>query len=88
MLLVLVKLVSEVTPNAHIAVPVSVTREVERIANANGATIVWTKRADAQLMEVASEGSVAFAGSPGKYIRLTSRVRTPRASTEIRMCGA
>jgi mannose-1-phosphate guanylyltransferase/phosphomannomutase len=64
MLLVLVRLVSEVHPNACIAVPVSVTREVERIANANGATIVWTKRSDAQLMEVASEGSVTFAGSP------------------------
>jgi mannose-1-phosphate guanylyltransferase/phosphomannomutase len=64
MLLVLVRLVSEVNPNARIAVPVSVTREVERIANANGATIVWTKRSDAQLMEVASEGSVTFAGSP------------------------
>jgi mannose-1-phosphate guanylyltransferase/phosphomannomutase len=46
-----------------------VTREVERIAHAHGARIIWTKRSDAHLMEVASEEDAAFAASPdGGYL--------------------
>jgi len=64
MLLVLVRLVAECNPPARIALPVSVTREAERIAIEHGAEIVWTKLSDAHLMETASEGKVAFAASP------------------------
>jgi mannose-1-phosphate guanylyltransferase/phosphomannomutase len=63
MLLALVTLVAETHESARIAVPVSVTHEVERIASEHGASIVWTKRSDAHLMEVASSGRVDFAAS-------------------------
>ena len=62
-LLALVCLVSETVESACIAVPVSVTQVAEQLANERGAEIVYTKRSDAHLMEVASQGSVAFAGS-------------------------
>jgi mannose-1-phosphate guanylyltransferase/phosphomannomutase len=62
-LLALVSLVAETVEEARIAVPVSVSQEVERIADERGADIVWTKRSDAQLMEVASSGSVDFAAN-------------------------
>jgi mannose-1-phosphate guanylyltransferase/phosphomannomutase len=64
MLLALVRLVSEVQPGACVALPVSVTQEAERIATSQGASVVWTKRSDAHLMEVASEGDVTFAAAP------------------------
>ena len=63
-LLAFVSLVSETQDGARIALPVSVTHEAERIATANGGEIVWTKRADSHLMEVASSGDVTFAASP------------------------
>ena len=56
-------LVSETVEDARIAVPVSVTQVAEQLANERGAEIVYTKRSDAHLMEVASQESVAFAGS-------------------------
>jgi mannose-1-phosphate guanylyltransferase/phosphomannomutase len=62
-LLALVVLVSETVEQACIALPVSVTSAAERLANERGAEIVWTKRSDAHLMEVASENHVAFAAS-------------------------
>ncbi len=63
-LLALISLVAETHEGARIAVPVSVTHEAEHIAAEHGASIVWTKRSDAQLMEVASSGRVDFAVSP------------------------
>jgi mannose-1-phosphate guanylyltransferase/phosphomannomutase len=62
-LLALVSLVVEVTPGARIGLPVAVSREAERIADAAGASIVWTKLSSASLMEVASSGAVDFAAS-------------------------
>jgi mannose-1-phosphate guanylyltransferase / phosphomannomutase len=62
-LLALVQLVSEVVPGARIALPVSVTREAERIAGAAGGSITWTKLSAAHLMEVAGKGDVDFAAS-------------------------
>jgi mannose-1-phosphate guanylyltransferase/phosphomannomutase len=62
-LLVLVRLVAETHPGARIALQVSVTHEAERIATEHGATVQWTKRSDAHLMEVASSGTVDFAAS-------------------------
>jgi mannose-1-phosphate guanylyltransferase / phosphomannomutase len=68
-LLALVSLVSETQENARIALPVSVTREAERIVRANGGEVVWTKRSDSHLMEIASTGDVTFAASPdGAFI--------------------
>jgi mannose-1-phosphate guanylyltransferase / phosphomannomutase len=63
-LLAFVTLVSEVGDEPRIALPVSVTQEAERIATANGGEIVWTKRSDSHLMEIASTGEVTFAASP------------------------
>jgi mannose-1-phosphate guanylyltransferase/phosphomannomutase len=62
-LLALVTLVAEARPGARIALPVSVSREAERIATARGAHILWTKLSEANLMEVASSDRVDFAGS-------------------------
>jgi mannose-1-phosphate guanylyltransferase/phosphomannomutase len=68
-MLALVRLVAETHEHARIALPVSVTLEAERIALAHGAEIVWTKRSDADLMEVASRGGIAFGASPtGGYL--------------------
>jgi mannose-1-phosphate guanylyltransferase / phosphomannomutase len=62
-LLALVRLVCDVVPGARIALPVSVSREAERIASDAGATIAWTKLSAAHLMEVANTGSIDFAAS-------------------------
>ncbi|MGQ0803451.1 MAG: sugar phosphate nucleotidyltransferase [Actinomycetota bacterium] len=62
-LLALVALVALAHPGACIALPVSASREAERIAAEHGAKITWTKLSPAHLMEVASTGEVEFAGS-------------------------
>ncbi len=62
-LLSLVCLVAESVDEARIALPVGVTEVAEQLAAARGATVVWTKRSDAHLMEVASDADVAFGGS-------------------------
>jgi mannose-1-phosphate guanylyltransferase/phosphomannomutase len=62
-MLALVALVSSAHAGASIALPVSVSREAERLASAHGAEITWTKLAPAHLMEVSSSGDVEFAGS-------------------------
>lgn len=62
-LLALVQLVCEVRAPARLALPVSVSREAERIAAERGATITWTKLSAAHLMETAAGGDVDFAAS-------------------------
>jgi mannose-1-phosphate guanylyltransferase/phosphomannomutase len=62
-LLALVSLVSEVVSEARIALPVSVSREAERIATAAGGRITWTKLSAAHLMEVSGAGGIDFAAS-------------------------
>jgi len=62
-LLALVTLVTSAHEGACVALPVSVSREAERIASAHGAQIEWTKLSSAHLMEVASTGQVEFAAS-------------------------
>jgi mannose-1-phosphate guanylyltransferase/phosphomannomutase len=62
-MLALISLVCEARPGARIALPVSVSREAERIAEAAGASIIWTKLSAAHLMEVAGRGGVDFAAS-------------------------
>ncbi|MGH9023607.1 MAG: sugar phosphate nucleotidyltransferase [Acidimicrobiia bacterium] len=68
-LLVFVMLVSSCRPGARLAMPVSVTREAERLAAERGAEIVWTKLAAASLMEVSAHDRINFAASEdGGYI--------------------
>ncbi len=62
-LLVLVKLVCRYRPGAKLALPVSVSREAERLAGECGSEIVWTKLSAAHLMEVAGSAGVRFAAS-------------------------
>jgi mannose-1-phosphate guanylyltransferase / phosphomannomutase len=62
-LLVLVKLVCRHRPGAQLALPVSVSREAERLADECGSPIVWTKLSAAHLMEVAGTAGVEFAAS-------------------------
>jgi mannose-1-phosphate guanylyltransferase / phosphomannomutase len=62
-LLALVKLVCVHRPGARLALPVSVSREAERLATDAGASIVWTKLSAAHLMDVAGSGGVDFAAS-------------------------
>jgi mannose-1-phosphate guanylyltransferase/phosphomannomutase len=63
MLLALLTLVAEARPGARVALPVSVSREAERLARERGAEIVWTKLSASSLMEVASSDRVDFAAS-------------------------
>jgi mannose-1-phosphate guanylyltransferase / phosphomannomutase len=68
-LLALLTLVAEARPRVRVALPVSVSREAERIAETHWATIIWTKLSAAHLMEVAGSGEVDFAASQdGGYI--------------------
>jgi mannose-1-phosphate guanylyltransferase/phosphomannomutase len=62
-LLALLTLVAEARPGARVALPVSVSKEAERIATERGAEIVWTKLSASNLMEVASSDRVDFAAS-------------------------
>ena len=65
----MVTLVTEARPEARLALPVAVSREAERIAAANGATIAWAKLSTAHLMEVAGSGGIDFATSgAGGYL--------------------
>ncbi len=52
-----------------VALPVSVSRSVEAMCDAAGATLLWTKLSTPSLMEVASQPGVRFAaGQEGGYI--------------------
>ena len=62
-LLVLVTLVTESVPGARIALPVAASGAAERICEAAGAEIVWTKLSASHLMEVAHSQSVTMAAS-------------------------
>jgi mannose-1-phosphate guanylyltransferase/phosphomannomutase len=64
-LLALITLVTEAYPGARMALPVTVSREAERIAAANGAGIAWAKLSAAHLMEVAGEGGITFGAIGG-----------------------
>ncbi|MBV8160139.1 MAG: mannose-1-phosphate guanyltransferase [Acidimicrobiia bacterium] len=62
-LLSLLTLVTSTTEHAHVALPVAVSREAERIADGAGARITWTKLSTPHLMEVAASGGVDLAAS-------------------------
>lgn len=68
-LLAFVSLVSGHMQGDQIAVPISTTSAVEALAQANGATIRYTKLATSALMDAASQPEVGFAGgADGGYI--------------------
>ncbi|GIU89180.1 MAG: hypothetical protein KatS3mg010_0279 [Acidimicrobiia bacterium] len=56
-------MLGEARPRVHVALPVSVSREAERIAQRHGMRITWTKLSAAHLMDVAGRGDVEFAAS-------------------------
>jgi mannose-1-phosphate guanylyltransferase/phosphomannomutase len=62
-LLVIVELVCSTREHARIALPVSVSREAERIAQRHGATVTWTKLSASHLMEVAQRKGIDLAAS-------------------------
>src|SRR5438270_4185627 len=62
-LLSLLTLVTSTPDKAHVALPVAVSREAERIAEMAGARITWTKLSTPALMEVAASGGVDLAAS-------------------------
>jgi mannose-1-phosphate guanylyltransferase/phosphomannomutase len=62
-LLTLVTLLGEAQPGARLALPVTASREAERIASAAGCSVTWTKLSAGHLMEVANQGGIDFAGS-------------------------
>ncbi len=64
-LLLYVKLISERHRQESIAVPVSVTSQVERIAEKAGNRIIRTKVSKSALMEEAMRSNVIFAGANG-----------------------
>jgi mannose-1-phosphate guanylyltransferase/phosphomannomutase len=61
--LVVSQLVSQHRKGA-IALPVTASREIARLASAGDIDVVWTKTAPAALMDEAHGGEVVFAGSP------------------------
>lgn len=62
-LLAILTMLGEARPRVHVALPVSVSREAERIAQRHGMRITWTKLSAAHLMDVAGRGDVEFAAS-------------------------
>ncbi|MHB8681110.1 MAG: sugar phosphate nucleotidyltransferase [Acidimicrobiales bacterium] len=62
-LVLLLGLVVSTTANSSVALPVAAPRLAEQVAAQAGARILWTKLSAVHLMEVASSGKVAFAGS-------------------------
>ena len=68
-LLALLQLVVDTRPHARVALPIAVSRAVERICAEAGAEIVYTKLSSAHLMEVsATEGVVFGASQSGSFI--------------------
>jgi mannose-1-phosphate guanylyltransferase/phosphomannomutase len=68
-LLSLLTLITERTPHATVALPVAVSRVAERLVDANGGRIEWTKLSASDLMDKAKGGGTVFAGSQdGGYI--------------------
>jgi mannose-1-phosphate guanylyltransferase / phosphomannomutase len=62
-LLALLTLVTQAIPGVRVALPVSVSNVAARIAEENGAQIVWSRLSNAHLMELASSNEIDFAAS-------------------------
>ena len=62
-LLAILSMVMARHPGAAVALPVAISRVAERLVDAAGGRIEWTKLSASDLMDKASGGGVAFAGS-------------------------
>ncbi len=62
--LAVVSLVTSTVPGAKIALPVSTTAHARRIAEVNGAEVVWTKLAMSAVTEIADRSSIDLAVAP------------------------
>ncbi len=60
----LMLVVSTLKGDGSIALPVTASREIARIAEEGGHRVKWTKASSAALMEAAAQGDVRLAGSP------------------------
>jgi mannose-1-phosphate guanylyltransferase / phosphomannomutase len=68
-LMAFVSLVGRAEPEARVALPVSATREAERIVRATGGEVVWAPVSASSLMSVADREKVHFAGDElGGYL--------------------
>jgi mannose-1-phosphate guanylyltransferase / phosphomannomutase len=68
-LMAFASLVSLAVPEARVALPVSTTREVERILTSRGGEVVWTSVSASGLMTAADQEKVDFAGDEdGGYL--------------------
>jgi mannose-1-phosphate guanylyltransferase/phosphomannomutase len=70
LLTLVTQLFMSVYPNSKIAVPVTATSAVERIAARYGGQVIRTKAHSRALMEAAKRGEVLFAGTEGRFIWL------------------
>jgi mannose-1-phosphate guanylyltransferase / phosphomannomutase len=61
-LLAMIGLVADHLVGDQVALPVTVTREAERIAGEHGIGVCWTKLSSAALMDAATDPRVGFAG--------------------------
>ena len=68
LLAMVTQLFLSVTPGSKIAVPVTATSAIERIAARYGSQVIRTKAHARALMEAAKRGEVLFAGSDGRFI--------------------
>jgi mannose-1-phosphate guanylyltransferase/phosphomannomutase len=66
-----------------IALPVTASREVARIAMDRGLRVEWTKAAPAALMEAAASGDVRFAGSPDGSLIFPEFIPAPDAMSAL-----
>jgi mannose-1-phosphate guanylyltransferase/phosphomannomutase len=66
-----------------IALPVTASREIARIAEQRGLKIRWTKASPAALMEAAASGEVGFAGSPDGGLIFPEFLPAPDAMTSL-----
>jgi mannose-1-phosphate guanylyltransferase / phosphomannomutase len=64
-LLAYVDLVTEATPGASVAVPVTVTRAVDEVVRGRGGDVVWTKVTTAALSAASEEYGVTLGGAEG-----------------------
>ncbi|MGH9276660.1 MAG: sugar phosphate nucleotidyltransferase [Acidimicrobiales bacterium] len=62
-LMIFVSLMASSLDHARIAIPVSASAAVARMAGEHGAEIVWTKLSAPHLMDTAVAGGISFAGS-------------------------
>jgi mannose-1-phosphate guanylyltransferase/phosphomannomutase len=66
-----------------IALPVTASREVARIAREKGLHVRWTKTSPAALMEAAASGDVDFAGSPDGALIFPDFLPAPDAMASL-----